>query len=39
MEVSIEDYAYAENREIAEVQIPEGTKQIGKHACISRRKL
>ncbi len=39
MEVRIEDYAYAEDREITEILIPEGTKQIGKHAFYNCRSL
>lgn len=39
MNVRIEDYAYAENRELTEIKIPEGTKQIGKHAFYNCRSL
>ena len=39
MDTRIEDYAYADNRELTEIQIPEGTKQIGKHAFYNCRSL
>lgn len=39
MNARIEDYAYAENREITEVQIPDGTEQIGRHAFYNCRSL
>lgn len=35
----IKDYAYAENREIQEIHIPEGTVCVGKHAFYNCRAL
>ncbi len=39
MNTRIEDYAYAEHRELTEIKIPEGTRQIGKHAFYNCRSL
>lgn len=37
--LEIGDYAYAENREMKEIHIPEGTVRIGKHAFYNCRAL
>lgn len=36
---SIADYAYAENREMTEIRIPDGTRSIGRHAFYNCRAL
>ena len=39
MSKKIDDYAYAENRELTEFYIPEGTEYIGRHAFYNCRSL
>lgn len=39
MPTRICDYAYAENRELTEIQIPKGTASIGRHAFYNCRSL